>query len=103
MGMVFRGWQTSLRTYRMGGWTDMDPAVWARIFNDASTLTVMELEGLISGLKGLSAARRTAAQRRAVVARNQRLQGIEVPRQRDPQSEFPDQSLETGSSGSKPQ
>lgn len=81
----------------------MDADKWGRIMAEVQSVTVVELEGLIAALKGLQVMRRTAAQRRAVVARNQRQQGIEVPRQRDPQSQSPDQSSGTETSGSTPQ
>jgi len=87
----------------MGGWPEMDTATWSGIFDAASKLTVTELEGLIAGLKGMQVAKRTAIQRRAVVARNQRQQGIAIPRPRDPQSQSPDQSSGKDLSEPKPQ
>jgi len=81
----------------------MDADKWGRIMAEVQSVSVMELEGLIAALKGLQVMRRTAAERRAVVARNQRMQGIAAPRQRDPQSESPDQSLGKDSSAPEQQ
>lgn len=100
---MFREWQTSSRTYPVGKWADVDADKWGRIMAEVQSISVVELEGLIAALKGLQSMRRTAAQRRAVVVRNQRMQGIAAPRQRGPQSESPDQSSETTGSELKPQ
>lgn len=81
----------------------MDTTSWAGIFDAASKLTVAELEGLIAGLKGMQAAKRTEIQRRAIVARNRAQQGIGVQRPRDPQPQSRDQSSDSTELGSAPQ